>query len=75
MHKQSTSMYHNGHRELQDKFDGRRMADALEKHRQFSKFREEDVQFMKLLNSFLSRLHMVKVSTALFEVVRLVLYV
>ena len=41
------SMYHNGHRELQDRFDGRKMADALEKHRRLSQFREEDVEFIE----------------------------
>lgn len=43
----SASMYHEGHRELQDKFDGRRMADALEKHRRLSEFREQDVELIE----------------------------
>lgn len=47
MSEQSTSMFHDGHRELQDRFDGRRMADALEKHRRFSEFREQDVNFIE----------------------------
>lgn len=47
MPEQSPSMYHSGHRELQDRFDGRRMADALEKHRRLSQFRDEDVAFME----------------------------
>lgn len=44
---QPASMFHEGHRELQDKFDGRRMADALEKHRRFSEFRKQDVSFIE----------------------------
>ena len=34
-------MFHEGHRTLQDRFDGRRVADALEKHRRLSAFGEE----------------------------------
>ncbi len=49
---QSCSMYHDGHRELQDKFDGRRMADALEKHRRISQFREQDVDFIEGVEFF-----------------------
>ena len=41
------SMFHGGHRELQDRFDGRRMADALEKHRRLSQFRDEDIEFIE----------------------------
>lgn len=47
MSPKPSSMFHDGHRELQDKFDGRRMADALEKHRRFSEFREQDVAFIE----------------------------
>ena len=36
-----TSMFHDGHRALQDRFDGRRVADALEKHRRLAEFGEE----------------------------------
>jgi len=32
------SMYHAGHRGLQDRFDGRRVADALERHRRLDAF-------------------------------------
>lgn len=42
-----TSMFHDGHRELQDRFDGRRMADALEKHRRLEQFRDEDIAFIE----------------------------
>ena len=41
------SMFHGGHRELQDRFDGRRMANALEKHRRLSQFRDEDIEFIE----------------------------
>ncbi len=34
--------YHDGMRELQDRFDGRRVADALEKHRLHHEFWEQD---------------------------------
>ena len=47
MAKHSKSMFHSGHRELQDRFDGRRIADALEKHRRLESFREEDVRFIE----------------------------
>ena len=47
MAKHSKSMFHSGHRELQDRFDGRRIADALEKHRRLESFREEDIQFIE----------------------------
>lgn len=47
MPEPKNSMYHSGHRELQDRFDGRRMADALEKHRRLSEFRDEDVEFIE----------------------------
>ena len=47
MSERPNSMFHSGHRELQDRYDGRRMADALEKHRRFSKFREQDVAFIE----------------------------
>lgn len=35
------SMFHDGHRALQDRFDGRRIADALEKHRRLAAFGED----------------------------------
>ena len=46
MSNQKKSMFHSGHRELQDRFDGRRIADALEKHRRLESFRDEDIQFI-----------------------------
>lgn len=41
------SMFHDGHRELQDRFDGRRLSDALEKHRRLPAFRDEDKVFIE----------------------------
>lgn len=46
------SMYHDGHRILQDKYDGRRMADTLEKHRRFSEFRDQDINFIEKCEFF-----------------------
>ncbi len=46
MSSQRKSMFHSGHRELQDRFDGRRVADALEKHRRIESFRAEDILFI-----------------------------
>lgn len=36
------TMFHDGHRALQDRFDGRRVADALERHRRLGAFRDAD---------------------------------
>lgn len=36
-----STMFHEGHRALQDRFDGRRVADALEKHRRLTVLGEE----------------------------------
>lgn len=38
-----SSMFHDGHRALQDRFDGRRVADALEKHRRLAAFGPDQV--------------------------------
>ena len=35
------SMFHEGQRALQDRFDGRRVADALEKHRRLEAFNKK----------------------------------
>jgi hypothetical protein len=37
------SMFHEGHRALQDRFDGRRVADALEKHRRLAEFSPDQI--------------------------------
>ena len=41
------SMFHEGHRALQDRFDGRRVADALEKHRRLAAFGAEHVAMIE----------------------------
>ena len=46
------SMYHEGHRALQDRFDGRRVADALEEHRRLEKFLPENVAFIESAGFF-----------------------
>jgi predicted pyridoxine 5'-phosphate oxidase superfamily flavin-nucleotide-binding protein len=40
-------MYHEGHRALQDRHDGRRVADALEKHRRLAAFGPEHVAMIE----------------------------
>ena len=41
------SMFHEGHRALQDRFDGRRVADVLETHRRLATFGPEQVAFIE----------------------------
>ena len=41
------SMFHDGQRALQDRFDGRRVADALEKHRRLAAFAPEHVALIE----------------------------
>ena len=41
------SMFHDGHRTLQDRFDGRRVADALERHRRLAAFGPEHVALIE----------------------------
>ncbi|MDG1212124.1 MAG: pyridoxamine 5'-phosphate oxidase family protein, partial [Paracoccaceae bacterium] len=36
-----SSMFHDGHRALQDEFDGRRVADTLETHRRLPEFGDD----------------------------------
>jgi hypothetical protein len=45
-------MYHDGHWELQDRFDGRRLANALEKHRRLEVFGEEEIRFIEAAEFF-----------------------
>jgi uncharacterized protein len=40
-------MFHEGNRELQDQFDGRRLADSLERHRRHDTFTETDTAFIE----------------------------
>lgn len=41
------TMFHAGHRALQDRFDGRRVADALEKHRRYAEFGEQQREMIE----------------------------
>jgi len=47
MTDETPGMYHDGHRELQDLFDGRRLADALEKSVAHKVFTREDAAFIE----------------------------
>ena len=42
-----SSMFHDGQRALQDRFDGRRVADALERHRRLAAFGPEHVAMIQ----------------------------
>ena len=46
------SFYHDGSRSLQDRFDGRRLADSLEKNRRHSNFSVEDCEFIENASFF-----------------------
>ena len=41
------SMYHEGQRALQDRFDGRRLSDVLEAHRRHDVFTDADVEMIR----------------------------
>lgn len=41
------SMYHEGHRAMQDRFDGRRVADALEKHRRLDELGPDQIALIE----------------------------
>ena len=58
------SMFHDGHRALQDRFDGRRVADALETHRRLEVFGPEQVA---LIEGAASRGHEVRIGGELFS--------
>lgn len=47
-----TGMFHDGHRELQDRFDGRRIADALQKHRRLEQFGDDEIRFIEQAEFF-----------------------
>lgn len=47
MNDKRTRMFHDGHRELQDRFDGRRMADALERNLCVEQFGDDDIRFIE----------------------------
>jgi len=52
MKDKQTGMFHDGHRELQDRFDGRRIADALEKHRRLEEFGNDEIQLIEQAEFF-----------------------
>ncbi len=41
------AMYHDGNRDLQDRFDGRRLADSLERNRRHANFTDADIAFIE----------------------------
>jgi len=45
-------MYHDGMRELQDRYGGRKVADALEKHRKHVEFAAEDREYIEIVPFF-----------------------
>ena len=45
-------MYHDGMRELQDRYGGRKVADALERHRKHLEFTSDDREFIESLPFF-----------------------
>lgn len=45
-------MYHDGMRTLQDRYGGRKVADAIEKHRKHTAFTPDDVEFIEALPFF-----------------------
>lgn len=49
---EKASMFHDGHRELQDRFDGRKLADALERHYRLSEFGPEQINLIETAEFF-----------------------
>ena len=52
MRTESKTMYHSGHRELQKKFDGVKLADALEKNNNQLSFQPKDIKFIENVEFF-----------------------
>ena len=46
------TMFHAGHRELQDKFDGRKLADALEQRFRYDVFGQDDIELIETSEFF-----------------------
>src|SRR4029450_7118752 len=46
------SIYHEGHRELQDRYEGRAVADRLEQHRMHRTFTDADREFIETSRFF-----------------------
>ena len=59
------SMYHEGQRELQDRYSGRTVADRLERHRMHRTFTDTDREFIETAHFFFSGDRMRRASTAL----------
>ena len=49
---ENMEFYHQGMRNFQDKFDGRRTADALEKHRKHYEFWDDEIELIQSSNFF-----------------------
>lgn len=45
-------MFHEGHRELQDRFDGRKLADALEKRFRYDTLGKDDIELIESAEFF-----------------------
>ena len=52
MDENQRSMFHEGHRELQDKFDGRKLADALERTFRYESFGPDQVSLIETAEFF-----------------------
>ncbi len=46
------SMFHDGHRTVQDRYKGRKVADRLEEHRKHTEFTEDDKAFIESVPFF-----------------------
>ena len=58
------SMYHQGQREMQDRYSGRTVADRLEQHRMHRTFTDTDREFSETARFFSSRQRGTRVLTA-----------
>ncbi|MEP1200902.1 pyridoxamine 5'-phosphate oxidase family protein [Tateyamaria sp.] len=52
MDEDKRSMFHEGHRELQDKFDGRALADALEKRFRYDALEPDEIALIEMSEFF-----------------------
>lgn len=52
MNKRQRSMFHEGHRDLQDRFDGRRLADALDRHVRLDTFGPKQTELIETAEFF-----------------------
>ena len=51
------NFFHDGMREFQDLFDGRRTADAIEHHRKHYEFWDDEIELIQKCNFFLLQVH------------------